>query len=343
MKIIKHHCADLFKCYSTTGMLIQGKWHYLFATEDKGPCLDFSGDDFTLNGVVWEGPGGTMSIIPIPNKPNQFLAVQEFFPTFNAPDAKIVWGEYTKQGWVIHPFIDLPYVHRFDLIQRDGIVYFVAGTLATSKQDRDDWSDPGKIMVGILPESWTIPMELKSVKDQLTRHHGYSRGTWDKQPAGFFTADEGVFALIPPGISNPDWRVDQLMNQRVSDIAVFDIDNDGIDELITIEPFHGNAFVIRKQGNEGFEEVYRYPSELDFAHVVWGGNLNGIRSILGGARRLNKEFFCIRYDAKQGYTTTVLESGFGPSNIHVIQREGNDHVLLCNREHGEAAVLVIEG
>jgi len=340
MEIIKHHCADLFKCYSTTAMLIEGKWHYLFATEDKGQCLDFSGDDFTQNGIVWDGPGGTMSIIPIPGKENQFLAVQEFFPTFNAPGAKIVWGEYTAAGWVIHPFIDLPYVHRFDLMQRDGVTYFVAGTLATSKQDRDDWSDPGKIMVGILPASWDQPMELKSVKDQLTRHHGYSRGKWDNLPASFFTADEGVFALIPPQKGHTDWRVDQLMSQRVSDIAVFDIDGDGIDELITIEPFHGNAFVIRKAVNHEYVEVYRYPTELDFAHVVWGGKLNGIPTILGGARRLNKEFFSIRHDKEQGYVTTVLETGFGPSNIYVVPREGGDHILLCNREQGEAAVLV---
>lgn len=342
MEYMKHHCADIFKCYSTSAMQIDGKWHYLFATEDKGVCMDFS-DDFKLNGTVWEGPGGTMSIVPIPGKPNQFLAVQEFFPTFNAPNAKIVWVEYIDEAWVVHPFIDLPYVHRFDLLHRDGVTYFVAGSLCTSKQDRDDWSDPGKILVGILPDHWTKPMELKSVKDKLTRHHGYSRGKWEGKLAGFFTADEGVFALIPPGEGDLDWNVTQLMDRRVSDISVFDIDGDGVDELITIEPFHGNAYVVSKLIGNEYVEVYRYPGELDFAHVVWGGKLNGIPTLLGAARRLNKELFMIRYDETKGFVTTVLETGFGPSNIFVVNRKDGDHILVCNREQGEAAVFTTKG
>jgi len=342
MKIERQHLADIFKCYSTTAMKIDGELKILFATEDKGPCYSFSKDNWSHQETVWEGPGGTMSIVEIPNKPGEFLAVQQFFPTFFAPESIIIWGKYVDNQWQIHKFMDLPYVHRFDILHVEGINYFVAGTLCTSKKDRDDWSDPGKILVGVLPDNFDQKMELVAIKDQLTRHHGYNRGYWKGEKVGFFTADEGVFILYPPTKKSPQWRLEQLMDRRVSDISVFDLDGDGEDEIVTIEPFHGNQFNINKWNGTEYEVVYQYPFEMDFAHVVWTGLFNGKPTCFGGARRMNKEFFMIRYNQQSNqYETTEIENGGGPSNIFVQSQADGDLILCANREKGEAIVYKV--
>lgn len=343
MEIIRTHLDDIFKCYSTSALVADGDLKLLFATEDKGPCYSYSAADLSKKEVVWEGPGGTMSIVEIPGKSGEFLAVQQFFPTFNAPDSIIVWGKYVNGQWVIEKFIDLPYVHRFDILHVDGVNYFVAGTLCTSKKDRDDWSDPGKILVGILSETNTGNIELISVQDQLTRHHGYSRGYWNGKRSGFFTADEGVYVLTPTSDPISTWKTEKLIDRRVSDISVFDVDGDGVDELVTIEPFHGNMFCVNKLIDGEYKVVYQYPNEIDFAHVVWAGLFNGKPTIFGGVRRMNKELFMIRYNQEtKQYDLKEIENGGGPSNIFIVNQPDGDLILCPNREKGEAIVYKVK-
>ena len=90
MKIEKKFLTDLHRCYATSSTVIDGDRKILIATEGEGPCFMYEGEDFKQS-TVWDGPGGTMSIIPVPGKNGDFLAVQNFFPTFQSEDAKIVW------------------------------------------------------------------------------------------------------------------------------------------------------------------------------------------------------------------------------------------------------------
>lgn len=83
-----------------------------------------------------------MSIIPIPEKNGDFLAVQRFFPTFQSEDAEIVWGRYENGKWEIKTLFKLPYLHRFDILEANGKLYFLGAVLCNSKQFKDDWSDP---------------------------------------------------------------------------------------------------------------------------------------------------------------------------------------------------------
>lgn len=47
---------------------------------------------------VWTIPGGCMSIVPIPGKEKEFLAVQEFYLKVTPSLAKIVWGKYEVEN-----------------------------------------------------------------------------------------------------------------------------------------------------------------------------------------------------------------------------------------------------
>jgi hypothetical protein len=82
---------------------------------------------------------------------------------------------------------------------------------------------------------------------------------------------------------------------------------------------------------------------MDFGHVVWGGKLRGIPTIIGGYRRNEKELFIIQCDDKEKLTfkTQVIEAGVGPSNVAVINDDDRDIIISANRELGEAALYFV--
>ena len=285
-----------------------------------------------------------ISMVPIPGKNGGFLAVQSFFPTFQSENTTIIWARPKENGeWEVKTILDLPYVHRFDILTASGVNYFIGATLCTTKQFKDDWSDPGKIYVGILPDDLSKPIELEVIKEGLTKNHGYCRATWNGKMTGMVTANEGVFAVTPPQEQGQEWTVEQIMDYPVSDIAVIDIDGDGVDEIVTIEEFHGGDFLIYKKIGDKYEVVYKYPKETDFGHVVWGGKLRGVPTIIGGHRRVDQELFYIQCESKNPlvFKTTVIEAGIGPSNIAVINEEDRDIIISANRELGEAALYIV--
>ena len=119
MKIEKKHLDDIKRCYCASNICMNGENHILLASEDPDiACNMYSGKDFETKETVWTHPGGCMSIIPIPNKEKEFLAVQEFYLKVSPSLAKIVWGRYDdEKGWQIKDVLSLPYIHRFDIYE----------------------------------------------------------------------------------------------------------------------------------------------------------------------------------------------------------------------------------
>lgn len=342
MKIEKKFLTDLHRCYATSSTVIDGDRKILIATEGEGPCFMYEGEDFKQS-TVWDGPGGTMSIIPVPGKNGDFLAVQNFFPTFQSEDAKIVWGKYVDGKWEIKTLFKLPYLHRFDILETGGKLYFLGAVLCNSKTCKDDWSDPGKIYVGEIPEDLNEPIELKVIKEGLTKNHGYCRTEHDDKMVGLVTSQEGVFRVTPPQSEGEEWTVEKIMDRPTSDVAVVDIDSDGEDELVTIEEFHGKHFRINKKYGDEYKIIYEYPKEMDFGHVVWGGKLRGVPTIIGGYRRNDKDLFYVQCTDKDNlkFKTEVIESGVGPSNVAVINEKDRDIIISANRELGQAALYIV--
>lgn len=342
MKIRRMILDEIERCYSTGAIYVDGQLKLIFASEAiDGPCYSYSGENFEKKEVVWDKGGGTMSIIPIPGTNGEFLASQGFFPGFNAKESKIVHGKYVDGKWEIKDFMYLPYVHRFDILQAGGQNYFVGATLCTSKKDRNDWSDPGKIFVGKLPKDLSEAVELEIIQEGLTRNHGYYRGNWKGLESGFITADEGVFVVTPPQKEGDNWTVENIIKRPISDIALCDIDRDGLEELATIEPFHGTEYRINKEIDGEYQVVYEYPNETEFVHVVWGGKIRGKRTFIGGARRKNAELFMVQFvDGK--YETIIIDEGRGPANIYVINEEDRDIIMAANNTLHEACLYIVE-
>lgn len=53
------------------------------------------------------------------------------------------------------------------------------------------------------------------------------------------------------------------MEGHIGEIATVDIDNDGEDEIMTIEEFHGDTIQIYKKINGKYTKVWKYDNEID--------------------------------------------------------------------------------
>lgn len=342
MNIRKQVLDTMERCYAASTLTIDGELHIVLASEAiGGPCYAYSGKDFSKKEVIWENAGGTMSLIQIPGTNGEFLAVQKFFPGFQSAEAKIVWGKRDAQNnWVVKDLIALPFVHRFDIFAVEDELYFLGAVLCGSKKDREDWSDPGKVYIGKLPQKPEDGMQLTPILENLTKNHGYCRAQYQGRPAGYVTADEGIFAIVPPETKGGDWQIHTLLERPVGDVALCDLDGDGTDEMITIEPFHGDSFLVNRKTDAGWQTVYRYPDEIQFAHAVVGCTLCGKPAVVGGIRRKNSELFILQHNGQE-YVSTVVETGIGPSNVAVVNLPEHDLLISANHTQNEAAVYYI--
>jgi len=342
MKIEKRFLAEMNRCYSANSLVVDGKTRILLATEGEGPCLAWSGEDYGDVHTVWEGPGGTMSIVPIPGTNGEFLAVQKFFKMFAWEEAKVVHVRPLASGaYEVTDILHLPYIHRFDLLTVGGRHYFLGCTLATTKESKEDWSNPGKIWVGEFTGKG--PLSVTVLKDGLTKNHGFSRLQRDGRMCGLVTCEEGAFEVTPPQVPGADWSVTQLMDWPISDIAAIDIDGDGELEYATIEPFHGSYFRIYKTIGGVLTKVFEHPEVSEFYHVVVAATLAGKPSFIGGCRRGKQQLFYVQAVSANPleFQMTVIEDGVGPSNVHVLHEKDRDIIVAANREKAEAALYFV--
>lgn len=327
------------RCYAASTIQWEGKLYAVFASESvDGPCYAYTGERFSEKEVIWEKAGGTMSVVQIPGRDGEFIAVQYFFPGFQSASSKLVWGKRRSAGWEIRDLVDLPYVHRFDLFPVENEIHLFAAILCGSKKNREDWSDPGKILVGKLPPGPGDGMEFREIYGGQTRNHGYCRGRRQGKETAFWTSDDGVFAAVVPEKKGDRWRITKLIDRPVSDMALCDIDGCGEDELVTIEPFHGNQFVVNKKTEMGYTIAWRYPKEIDFAHTVVGCRLLGKPAVIGGIRRKNCELFVLLHEQGKGFFTELVEEGVGTSNAAAANVNGTDIIIAANHTKNEAAV-----
>lgn len=339
MKISRKHLCDLPFCYAVSPVTIDGRMHFILATDDEGPCYSIDSETLDMK-TVWSSPGGTMSIVPLPGTNGEFLASQRFFPGFNAAECEIVHARFDGTVWQVRPWMKVPYLHRFDILTRGGIQYLLFCTLAETKKNTDDWTKPGKLYAAELPSDHSRPDVLHEIAGGMTRNHGYCRLQRDGYTAAMTGCDEGVFEVLPPETRGGAWTVTKILDRRVSDVAVCDIDGDGFEELATIEPFHGTDFVVYHQSAGGYEEIYRYPGKMNFVHTVWGGLLRGEPVFIGGCRALDKEMFMLRYRGGVIHEE-LIDAGLGPSNVAVIRDEAQDMILTANREAHQGSVYIV--
>ncbi|MEG0576931.1 MAG: hypothetical protein RR500_03675 [Bacilli bacterium] len=340
MNIEKKKLADIERCYCASNIEINGKNHPVFASEDPNVgCIMFSGKEFEHQEIIWKEAGGCMSIIPIPNTQGEFLAIQEFYLKVSPSHSKIVWGKYTENGFIVKDILCLPFIHRFDIYEKNGINYFIGATIATSKENKEDWSVPGRIYVGTLPKDLREGIEIEILIDGLYKNHGYWHD--NEEECGYFGSNQGIIKVTPPKDKKDLWKSEKIMEGQISEIAVIDIDCDGEKEIMTIEPFHGSDIHIYKKINGVYQVVYTYSNEIEFAHALVGGYLRKIPTFIAGVRRKDAELFYVQYvDGK--FITKVIENGVGPANLLIVNEKDHDIIIAANHTKNEAAIYIVK-
>lgn len=337
MNIEKIILGELERVYATCIMDINDEMHYVVASEGENKCLAINASTLEQQ-VIWEEPGGTMNIIPVPGRKNEFVATQKFIPTFQAAESRIVHAVLRDGKWEVKPIMTIPYLHRFDLFQQDGEIYFIGGTLCTSKAFKDDWSHPGQVITGKLNEDIATPFELEVVYEGITKNHGFCAVTYKGRRAFMVTGVEGLFVAYPPTDKNGAWEMERLFDHEVSDCAVCDIDGDGELEIATIEKFHGEDGKIYKEVDGEWKVIHEHTYE--FGHVVWGGKIQGEAAMIIGGRKGEMEL--ILYTMKDGkFVETLIDNTGGASNIAVANCGSEDIILAANRQIGEIAVYKV--
>lgn len=338
--------AKLEKCYSIAPLWYHGETHILVAAEKQNKCLLFD-EDGILRDTVWEGPGGVMSMAQIPGSDGQFLATQKFYSPNDSKEAKIVLADPGEQGgWNVRTLIEIPFVHRFDILCSNGVNYLIACTIKSDHNYKDDWSSPGKVYAAKLPDSLDQvneqhPLQLEVIKDGMLKNHGYCKVKENGREFAVICSENGVFQFYPPENKDENWKIVKILDMPVSDAVMIDLDNDGMKELVTLSPFHGDELRIYKAIKGQYHLVYEYPEKAEFLHAVWSGMIEGKPVAVVGHRKGARRLLMLWWDQEdEKYSFRTIDDDCGPANVYGYNRKNKDVLIAANRETDEIAMYV---
>jgi hypothetical protein len=266
------------------------------------------------------------------NEKGDFLAVQEFYKGFQSKTAGIarVWKD--ESGWHTRRVIDLPFVHRFCVQKVGEAAFVVACTLCEDKNSPADWSRPGKVFVGRIPDNWDEPCILTPLIEGIYKNHGLYQGKMDGRNVVLVTGEQGVFRIDVPQSADAPWAFARVLDREISDVTAVDLDGDGEDELVTIEGFHGSVIAVNKRVDGAWKVVTTYPVAL--AHALWGGDILGKPGVLVGYRQHNGALIMLRFagwrSGKMLLSTQIIDEHEEPTNIAVIPGEEETRIFCSS-------------
>lgn len=346
MKVNKKIISNITKCYAISPLRFKEKEHVLVSAERIGRCILFDMDGNEID-TVWSDRGGVMTMGQVPGSDGQFLAIHQFFSPNESKEAKIVIVTPVAKGnWEIRTLVELPFVHRFDIVNRNGINYLIACALKSGHEE--NWSMPGRVFAAVLPKDLSNynennQLELKVIKEGLLKNHGYYHLKEDGLNKSIISADNGVFVFTPPEAADGEWEIKQLIDSPASDAVLLDLNEDGEKELLVLSPFHGDTITIYKKNAEKYVKVYESDPPVPFLHAIYAGIICGKPSVVIGHREGNKNLMVYTYNQEEKkYQAEVIDQNCGPANVCYFKKDGKDVILSTNREIDEVAMYTLE-
>jgi hypothetical protein len=329
---------DLLLPYAVNTVHINEKMFIGAGSEGPYPSYLIDMSDFSKT-VIAGVPGGTMSIVPARINNTDLVSVMGLFPPFIGYEAGIYRHSPVSGHWHTEKIISLPFAHRCEILNRMGSHYLFISSVSRYKENPADWSRPGELY--IVPFTGMAGDGSPGVPffSDIYKNHGMIRSTFGGKESVSVSGENGIYAIVPDRRSG--WEVHEIYDREVSEFEFFDVDNDGVDELITIEPFHGNALNIYKRNGGGWSRSFQ--SELSFGHGLSSGLINGVPSIAVGNREGDKALmlFSIHSLGERQITLSVIEENAGPTQTRIVRYKSADYILSSNQAKGEIALYNI--
>lgn len=316
-----------------------GNEMYVGAGSETTPQVYLSSLSSGESSLVDGCPGGVMSFVPVPGRQDLFYSIMGLFPPFVGLEAGVFMHRRTADGWETVRAMHLPFAHRCDILNKDGRNYIFAASCSKHKDNPADWSQSGELYV-IPLDGNGLPEEPELVYNVIWRHHGMLKAVVEGEETILFSGAEGIFRLVLD--DSGKWQAVSIFDQEVSEFGLIDMDGDGEDELVTIEPFHGNTVNIYDRTPEGWDK--KYSGELSFGHGLSCGMFGGEPVVVVGNRRGSLTLDLIKaIDFSKGeFSREAIEQEAGPTQTQVFTTEGIDYILSANQLKNEVALYTME-
>lgn len=339
--VIKEKLAELSMCYSISLMEYSGREYCLSASEERDGEIVMIDTQSKAVSKITGLAGGVMAMIPIPEENGAFLAIQKFYPVFDSGQAEVVWcrisGDVKETMEAeVRLVAVIPFVHRIALVGEPGSRKMIAATLCKDKDFVDDWSKPGSVYLYDLNENWK-PVQISVMLGGIYKNHGMY--TYQKR-GGYYTmiaGQEGVWAI------DRQYHMPHICNEPVSDLCLFDVDGDGVDEIVCITPFHGDHLNVFKSIQGGWRVIADEP--IAFGHAVWAGRCAGEPMILScsrGGDKCTRAYHPVMKDGVLEMPSVDIDEGVGASNIAIKEKDGIVVLYAANHGVGEVARYTID-
>ena len=340
----RHVIAALNMPYPLGTCVIGAEPCLVAATEDHGPVL-LSRPPYREAVEIAAGPGGCMALVPGTREGGDLFAIMGCFPGYKFHTGGIYRltaapGPAVTRRWESARILDLPFAHRLELVERGGTRFLIAAALAADKRDPADWSLAGALHASPVPARPEGAWSLHPVLEGIHRNHGLLVSPFLGVPSVLVAGAEGLFAASLRG-TGADWGFERLMDREISEVALFDVDSDGRDELLTIEPFHGSVLRICRVASGRWKTAWE--GTLAFGHGLAARPVNGVPSVLVSNRAGSRDLLLLQWRQRSPReegslgdpVITVVEEGAGAANMLVLRHEGKDLVFSTNQAKGE--------
>jgi hypothetical protein len=275
--------------------------------------------------------------------PRSLLIIDGFFPIFQSEGAgaSIYSGmPDSSEPWKRQRLFDLPYLHRMDLVGAHGKQTVIAAALCGKKEFRDDWSSAGAVYAVEIKDDGSQCQVGKPILGGITKNHGMFLRRRKEGDEVFVSGEEGVFSIRVPKVGE-EWHSEKILDTATGDVVLNDLDGDGEEEILAIQPFHGDTACVYKKTGPEWRSVWKAP--LDFGHVAWAGEIRGRKSVILGSRAGKKELslYLLKDPSRWEFDRIVLDEGKGAANIAVVKEADRDLVFASNVAVGEVALYEI--
>lgn len=321
---------------------IAGRDSVFVGSESKGGesrLISLDGDHVV---TATKEVGGMMHILPAPGMPGSYVAAMGMYAPFIGQGAAVYMlraGSGFEDTWNVSKLFDMPFVHRLGFVDVAGRPHMLIATVSVNKENPDDWSKPGELYaVDFQRANESGEWSLKRVSAGIFRNHGMWVGPVDGTRSLLVSGAEGMFSVRPDSSAESGFELLPVLEEEISEMVPVDLDGDGQDEFVVIEPFHGHRLRVYKRGVSGAWNVVWETTDLSFGHGLNVIPCGSRKLVVVGNRRDGKELLGFDFGGLSGSVKRfVFDEGVGPTQIEPFSdgKDGIARFVSCNQGSGE--------